>query len=309
MLFAALCYAQEYPSRAIRMVMPFAPGGPTDIVARIVSERLSARIGQPAVIENRAGANGIIGTEHVAKSAPDGYTLLVAPTSHAINPSIYKKLPYDTLKDFASVVYLGASTCMVMVVGNAVPAKTPQDFVALSRSRNTAYAAAGVGNFTHLAGEYFNMMAGTSVLAVQYKGAGPMVTALYGGEVQAAFLGPVQGINLVKDGRLRALAVTGQKRLAQMPNVPTMAESGYPSYDLDGGIQAAVYAPAKTPREIILKLNREINAVLDEPVVKERFVSLALEGAGGAPEELDRQLTSKMKKYASIVKAAKIEPE
>jgi tripartite-type tricarboxylate transporter receptor subunit TctC len=136
-----------------------------------------------------------------------------------------------------------------------------------------------------------------------------MVAALYGGEVQAAFLGPVQGINLIKDGRLRALAVTGQKRLAQMPNVPTMAESGYPSYDLDGGIQAAVYAPAKTPREIILKLNREINAVLEETAVKERFASFALEGAGGPPEELDRQLTSKMQKYASIVKAAKIEPE
>ena len=164
-LFAALfaagaALAQDYPAKPVRMVMPFAPGGPTDIVARIVSERLGARLGQAIVIENRAGANGIIGTEHVAKSAPDGYTLLLAPTSHAINPSIYRKLPYDTLKDFASVAYLGASTCMVMVVGNQVASKNVGDFIALSKSTNLAYAAAGVGNFTHLAGEYFNIPSG-----------------------------------------------------------------------------------------------------------------------------------------------------
>ena len=302
-------FAQDYPTRPVRVVMPFAPGGPTDIVARIVSERLAARLGQGVVIENRAGANGIIGTDHVAKSAPDGYTLLLAPTSHAINPGIYKKLPYDTLKDFASVAYLGASTCMVMVVGSAVPASSVKDFIALSKSKNTAYAAAGVGNFTHLAGEYFKMMAGADVLAVQYKGAGPMVAALYGGEVQAAFLGPVQAIGLMKDGRLRPLAVTGPKRLAQLPDVPTMIESGFPGYDIDGGIQAAVYAPAKTPREIVLRLNREINALLAEPAVKERFDALALEGAGGPPEELDRQVAAKMAKYAAIAKAAGIEPE
>jgi tripartite-type tricarboxylate transporter receptor subunit TctC len=301
--------AQDYPARPVRMVMPFAPGGPTDIVARIVSERLGARLGQSVVIENRAGANGIIGTEHVAKSAPDGYTLLLAPTSHAINPSTYKKLPYDTLKDFVSIAYLGASRAMVMVVGKDVPAKTPQDFIAFSKQQNTNYAAAGVGNFTHLAGEYFNMTAGTKVQAVQYKGAGPMVQALYSGEVQAAFLGPVQAIGLMKDGRLRPLAVTSQKRLPQLPDVPTMAESGFPNYELDGGIQAAVYAPAKTPREIVLKLNREINAVLAEPAVKERFDQLALEGAGGPPEELDRQVAAKMQKYAAIVKAAGIQPE
>ena len=317
LLAAALClaaactvHAQEYPARPVRIILPFAPGGPTDIVARIVSERLGARLGQAVVIENRAGANGIIGTEHVAKSAPDGYTLLMAPTSHAINPSIYKKLPYDTLKDFASVAYLGASPGMVMVVGKDVPAKTPQDFIALSKKQNTNYAAAGVGNFTHLAGEYLNMTAGTKVQAVQYKGAGPMVQALYSGEVQAAFLGPVQAIGLIKkDGRLRALAVTSVKRMPQLADVPTMAESGFPGYELDGGIQAAIYAPAKTPREIVLRLNRELNALLTEPAVKERFDQLALEGAGGPPEELDRQVAAKMQKYAAIVKAAGIEPE
>ena len=303
--------AQDYPSRTVRLVMPFAPGGPTDIVARVVAERLTARLAQPFVVENRAGANGIIGTEFVAKAAPDGYTLLIAPTSQAINPSIYRKLPYDTLEDFASVAYLGASCCMVLVVGNAVEAKTPQDLIAMAKRPDSklAYAAAGVGNFTHLSGEYFNMVAGTSILAVHYKGAGPMVNALYTGEVQAAFLGPVQAINLVKDGRLRALAVTGPRRMPQLPNVPTMVESGLPTYEFDGGIQAALYAPAKTPRDVVLKLNREINALLAEPAVKARFDQMGLENAGGPPEALDRQLRTKMERYAAIVKAAGIQPE
>lgn len=311
LLVSLSLHAQEYPTRAVRMVMPFAPGGPTDIVARVISERLSARLGQAFVVENRAGANGIIGTDYVAKGAPDGYTLLIAPTSHAINPSIYKKLPYDTLKDFASVAYLGASPCMVLVVGNAVPVKTPQDLVAMAKQKDAklAYGSAGIGNFTHLAAEYFNMVTGTSLLHVPYKGAGPMVSALYSGEIQVALLGPVQAINLVKDGRLRALAVSGPKRLPQLPDVPTMKEAGFPDYDFDGGIQAAVYAPVKTPREIIIKLNREINAALDEPAVKARFEQMALEGAGGPPEVLDRQVATKMEKYAAIVKAAKIEPE
>ena len=170
-------------------------------------------------------------------------------------------------------------------------------------------ARRGLVTFTQLAAEHFNMTTGASLLHVPYKGAGPMVTAIYSGEIQVAFLGPVQAINLVKDGRLRALAVTGPRRLTQMPDVPTMVEAGFAGYDLDGGIQAAVFAPAKTPRDIINKLNREINAVLNEPAVKERFDQMALEGAGGPPEALDLQVTSKMAKYAAIVKAAKIEQE
>jgi tripartite-type tricarboxylate transporter receptor subunit TctC len=301
--------AQDYPTRTVRMVMPFAPGGPTDIVARVVAERLTARLGQPVVVENRAGANGIIGTEYVARATPHGYTLLVAPTSHAINPSIYKKLPYDTLRDFASVAYLGASPCMVLVVGKGVEAKAPRDLVTMAKGGKLAYGSAGTGNFTHLAAVYFNMVTGTDLLHVPYKGAGPMVAALYSGEIQVAFLGPVQAINLVKDGRLRALAVTGEKRLPQLPEVPTMREAGYADYDFDGGIQAAVYAPAQTPSAVIQKLNQEINVVLDEPEVKSRFAQMALEGAGGPPEVLDRQVRTKMKKYAAIVKAANIEPE
>lgn len=310
-LAAFAVQAQDYPTRPVRLIMPFSPGGPTDIVARLVADRLALRLGGPVIVENRPGANGIIGTEQVARAAPDGHTLLVAPTSHAINPSIYRKLPYDTLSDFVPVVYLGASPCMVLVVGNAVPVKRPEDLVRAAKQKDSkfAYASAGTGNFTQLAAEYFNMVTGARLLHVPYKGAGPMVSALYAGEVQVAFLGPVQAINLVKDGRLRALAVTGRARLPQLPEVPTMMESGYSEFELDGGIQAAIYAPAKTPREVVLRLNREVNAALEEPAVKARLQQMALEGAGGPPEALDRQLREKMAKYAAVVKAANIVAE
>jgi tripartite-type tricarboxylate transporter receptor subunit TctC len=312
LLLAAFgAHAQEYPNRPIKMVMPFAPGGPTDIVARILSQGLGARLGQALVIENRPGANGIIGTDAVAKAEPDGYTLLLAPTSHTINPSMYKKLPYDTVRDFASVAYIGNSSAMVVVVSNAVPARSVQELVALAKQQQgkLAYGSAGAGNLLHLAAEHFSMTVGVKLLHVPYKGAGPVVTALYTGEIQLAFLGPVQAASLVKDGKLRALALTGPKRLPQLPGVPTMIESGYPDYDFDGGIQAAIYAPAKTPREVVLKLNREINAVLNDPAVRERFDQLALDVGGGPPEVLDRQVTGRIEKYARIIKAANIDPE
>jgi tripartite-type tricarboxylate transporter receptor subunit TctC len=304
-------HAQDYPNRPVRMVMPFAPGGPTDVVARIVAQSLGERLGQAVVIENRPGANGIIGTEAVARAEPDGHTLLLAPTSHTINPSMYKKLPYDTVKDFASVAYIGNSSAMVLVVGNAVPAKSVSELVAIAKREDgkLAYGSAGAGNLLHLAAEHFSMMTGAKLLHVPYKGAGPVVTALYTGEIQVAFLGPVQAASLVKDGKLRALAVTGPKRLPQLADVPTMIEAGYSGYDFDGGIQAAIYAPAKTPRDIVMKLNREINAVLDEPATRQRFEQLALDVGGGGPEVLDRQVAMRIKKYAEIIKAANIQPE
>lgn len=311
LLAACTVQAQDYPNRPIKVVMPFAPGGPTDLVARILAQGLQPRLGQPLVIENRPGANGIIGTEAVAKADSDGYTLLLAPTSHTINPSMYRKLPYDTVRDFASVAYIGNSSSMVLVVGNAVPARSVKELVSLAKQQEgkLAYGSAGIGNLLHLAAEHFSMMTGTKLLHVPYKGAGPVVAALYSGEIQIAFLGPVQGARLVKDGKLRALAVTGPRQLPQLPGVPTMVESGYPGYDFDGGIQAAIYAPAKTPKEIVLKLNREINAVLNDPATRERFEQLALDVGGGPPEVLDRQVSSRIEKYAQIIKAAKIEPE
>lgn len=290
--------------------MPFGPGGPTDLVARLLADHLGKQLGQPIVVENRAGANGIIGTSAVANAEPDGYTLLLAPTSHTINPSLYK-LPYDTVNDFASVVYIGNSPGMVLVVNNDVPATSVEELVKLASDpkNNIAFGSAGKGNLLHIAGEYFNRQTGTSMLHVPYKGAGAIINDLYAGQIHVAFLGPPQATELLKGGKLRALAVTSPQRIPQLPDIPTMAESGYPGYSFDGGIQAAVYAPAGTPPDVIKKLNEAFNKVLDEPAIRERFNTLALDVGGGPPEVLDQQVANRMKGYSEILRAANIQPE
>jgi tripartite-type tricarboxylate transporter receptor subunit TctC len=308
---AAMAQADAFPSHPIRLIMPFTPGGPTDMIARVMAQNLSLRFGQNVIVENKAGANGIIGTSAVATAAPDGYTLLIAPTSHTINPSLYKSLPYNTLRDFRSVVFIGNSPGMVLVVGNGTPASTVQQFIAQASKADTkvAYGSAGNGNLTHLAGEFFNRATGAKMLHVPYKGAGDILSALYSGEIQAAFLGPPQAAELLKAGKLRALAVTSPKRMPQLPDLPTMAESGYPGYDFDGGMQAAVYAPAATPAAVVARLNREFNAVLDDPAIRARFEVLALDIAGGPPEVLDRQVTQRMERYSRVLREANVQPE
>ncbi|MBL0420715.1 tripartite tricarboxylate transporter substrate binding protein [Ramlibacter sp. AW1] len=311
MAAAPAALAQAYPDKPVRMVMPFGPGGPTDAVARLIAQRLGERLGQPFVVDNRAGANGLIGTEAVARAPADGYTLLVAPTAHAINPSMYKKLPYDTLRDFASVAFIGNSPGLVMVVNNDVPAKSVKELVALARQPGSkvAFGSAGNGNLLHLAGEYFNMKTGTAMLHVPYKSGGQVVQGLFTGEIQVAFLGPPQAAELVKAGKLRALGVTSRERIAQFPDLPTIAETGYPGFELDGGIQAAVYAPAGTPAEVIQKLSREIDEVLKEPAMRARFDAFALTPGGGGPAVLDRQVRTRIDLYGQILRAAKVEPE
>ncbi|HEX2545005.1 MAG TPA: tripartite tricarboxylate transporter substrate binding protein [Ramlibacter sp.] len=308
-LAAPAAHAQAYPDRPIRMILPFGPGGPTDAVARIVGQRLGARLGQPMIVENRAGANGMVGSEAVARAAPDGYTLLIAPTAHTINPSMYKKLPYDTVRDFASVAFIGNSPGLVMVVNNTVPARTVKELVALTKQTQVAYGSAGNGNLLHLAAEYFNMKTGATMLHVTYKSAGEVVQGLFNNSVQVAFLGPPQAAELVKAGKLRAIAVTSKERIPQFPDVPAVAESGYADFELDGGIQAAIYAPAKTPPEVIQRLNREINEVLREPAIRTQFDTFALTPGGGGPEVLDRQVRTRMQLYGQILRAAKVDPE
>ncbi|ARP93594.1 Bug family tripartite tricarboxylate transporter substrate binding protein [Bordetella genomosp. 13] len=311
LLFASPGAAAEFPDRPIRLVMPFSPGGPTDMVARVLAQHAGQRLGQSIVVENRAGANGIIGSGAVASAPPDGYMLLLAPTSHTINPSLYKKLPYDTVRDFASVIYVGNSPGLVLVVGNQVQAESVKELVDLSNKPGSsiAYGSAGNGNLLHLAGEYFNRATGSRMLHVPYKGAGAIIAGLYSGEIQAAFLGPPQAAELIQGGKLRGLAVTSPKRIPQLPDLPTVAESGYSGYDFDGGIQAAVYAPAGTPAPVIAKLNEAFNAVLKEPEIRDRFATLALDIAGGPPAELDKQVARRMDLYSGLVKQAGIEPE
>ncbi|ARP83470.1 hypothetical protein CAL12_23380 [Bordetella genomosp. 8] len=308
---AASGAAAEFPDRPIRLIMPFSPGGPTDMVARVLAQHAGQRLGQTIVVENRAGANGIIGTGAVATATPDGYTLLLAPTSHTINPSLYKKLPYDTVRDFASVIYVGNSPGLVLVTGPQVPATTVRELVELSRKPGTsiAYGSAGNGNLLHLAGEYFNRATGSRMLHVPYKGAGAIIAGLYSGEIQAAFLGPPQAAELIQAGKLRGIAVTSAKRIPQLPDLPTIAEAGYAGYDFDGGIQAAIYAPAATPKAVIARLNDTFNAVLMEPEIRERFATLALDIAGGPPSALDQQVARRMALYADLVRQAGIQPE
>jgi tripartite-type tricarboxylate transporter receptor subunit TctC len=307
----ASAQTDAFPSRPIRLIMPFSAGGPTDMIARVVAQSLTGRLGQSVVVENRAGANGIIGTTAVAKAAPDGYTLLLAPTSHTINPSLYKSLPYNTAKDFRSVIFIGNSPGTVLVVAGNSPLKSVTQLVreASATDSKIAFGSAGIGNLTHLAGEVFNKATGAKILHVPYKGAGDILSALYGGEIQVAFLGPPQAAELVRSGKLRALAVTSSKRIPQLPDVPTVAESGYPGFDFDGGIQAAIYAPAATPQPIIDRLNREINAVLADPALHARFEPLALDIVGGRPEVLDQQVTQRTLRYAKVLQDAKVQPE
>jgi tripartite-type tricarboxylate transporter receptor subunit TctC len=310
-LLAAPGAAADFPDRPIRLIMPFSPGGPTDMVARVLAQHAGQRLGQTIVVENRAGANGIIGTGAVATAAPDGYMLLLAPTSHTINPSLYKKLPYDTVRDFASVIYVGNSPGLVLVVGNQVPARSVQELVELSKKpgATVAYGSAGNGNLLHLAGEYFNRATGSRMLHVPYKGAGAIIAGLYSGEIQAAFLGPPQAAELIQGGKLRGLAVTSPKRIPQLPDLPAIAESGYAGYDFDGGIQAAIYAPANTPPAVIAKLNEAFNAALKEPEIRDRFATLALDIAGGPPSVLDQQVANRMTLYSGLLRQAGIQPE
>lgn len=301
----------QFPAQPIRIVMPFTPGGPTDMIARVLAQGLGSRIGQSVIVENRAGANGIVGTTAVAKAPADGHTLLLAPTSHAINPGLYKSLPYNTLRDFRSVIYVGNSPGLVLVVNASSPFNSVRQLVAEASRPDSkvAFGSAGIGNITHLAGEVFNRATGARALHVPYKGAGEILTALYGGEVQLAFLGPPQAADLMKAKKLKALAVTSASRIPQLPDIPTIGELGYADAEFDGGIQAAIYAPAATPQPVIDKLNAELNAVLADPAVKARFEPLALNIAGGPPDALDRKLHSVMERYARILRDANIQPE
>jgi tripartite-type tricarboxylate transporter receptor subunit TctC len=307
----AAAQSNNFPTRPIRIIMPFTPGGPTDMIARVLAQGLGSRIDQSVIVENRAGANGILGTSAVAKAPADGYTLLLAPTSHAINPGLYKSLPYNTLRDFRSVIYVGNSPGLVLVVNGSSPFNSVRQLVAEASKPDSriAFGSAGVGNITHLAGEVFNRATGAKTLHVPYKGAGEILSALYGGDVQFAFLGPPQAAELMKAKKLRALAVTSAKRIPQLPDVPAIGELGYADADFDGGIQAAVYAPAATPQPVIDKLNAEFNAVLADPSVKARFEPLAMDIAGGPPEVLDRKLHAVMERYARILREANIQPE
>jgi tripartite-type tricarboxylate transporter receptor subunit TctC len=293
----------------VRLVVPFGPGTP-DAIARIVGAQLANQTGQPFVVENRAGANGISGTDAVAKAMPDGYTLLVVSASFAVNPSIYKNLPYETLKDFAPVSNLCALDAFILTVNPAVPANSVQELIALARDPDSklAYGSPGIGNTIHLAGALFNARAGTNMVHVPYKGGGPAVTALLSGEIQMMFANPTLTLSHIKAGKLRALGVTGHNRLPYLPDVPTMTEAGVPGMEISAG-WFGLFAPAKVPTDVIAKLATEVRAAVSERTVRERLEAQGLVPVGNRPEEFRAYVASEIGAYAEMVRLAGVQTE
>jgi tripartite-type tricarboxylate transporter receptor subunit TctC len=291
-----------YPDRPVRLVVPFPPGGPTDIVARPLAQKLSENLGQQVIVDNRGGAGGNIGAAAVVKSAADGYTLLMGTVgTHAINASLYKKLTFDPVRDFAPVS-LVAQAAVVLVVHPSVPAKTLNEFIALAKSKpgEITFGSAGSGSPGHLTGELFKDMAGVDLVHVPYQGSAPAITDLLGGQIQAMF-DPIQAtLPHVKAGNLRILGVSSPKRSSALPNVPTIAEAGVTGFETTAWW--AVFVPAGTPREIITKLNTEIVKIMRSPEMKERLRELDIEPIGSTPDQLAAFMKAEMAKWSRAVK-------
>jgi tripartite-type tricarboxylate transporter receptor subunit TctC len=294
--------AQSYPNKPIRVVVPFPPGGPTDLVARLVGNKLAERWSQPVLVENRAGAGGTIGAEIVARAAPDGYTLVMGSTANmAVNVTLFKKLSYDPIKDFAPV-NLAAVTPSLLVVNPKFPASNVKEFIAYAKANPAAinYATGGVGTPSHLAAEMFKTMSGIQMNHVPYKGSIPALTDIMGGQVTLMFDSMASALPFAKTGKLKALAQTGAKRSASVPDLPTISESGLPGYDVAGWF--GFLAPAGTPHDILHKLSGEITTILNLPDVKERYLLLGAEPGPATPEDFAAFLKSEISKWAKVIR-------
>jgi tripartite-type tricarboxylate transporter receptor subunit TctC len=295
-----------YPSRPIRLIVPSAAGGGTDFTARTIGQKLTESLGQTVIVDNRSGAAGNIGVEIAAKSNPDGYTLVMPITSFPINPHLYPKLPFDTLKDFAPVV-LASSAPLFLVINPSIPAKSVNELIAVAKAKpgQLNYANSGNGTTAHLAGELLKKMAGVNLVSVPYKGGGPAVIDLIAGRVQIYFSTIPAALAHVQAGKLRGLAVTTTKRVNLIPDVPTVAESGLPGFEVVGWF--GIFAPAATPKPIISKLNKEINELLRSPETQQRFASQGLIPGGGTPEELGKFLRAELTKWGALIREAGIQ--
>jgi tripartite-type tricarboxylate transporter receptor subunit TctC len=303
---ASAAPAQDYPSRSIRMVVPTGAGGITDILARMIGKSITDQLGQPVVIDNRPGAGGTIGTRAVAQSEPDGYTLLMVFPSHAANPALYAKLPYDSEKDFAPISMV-TKVSEILLVPNSSPAKTLQEFIELARKGQLNYASVGVGSLAHLATELFLKMAGVQMTHIPFRGVPEAQQAVMTGEVAAFFDTPITALPQIRAGTVRALGITSAKRLAVEPEIPAIAEAGLPGYEVTGW--NGVLAPANTPRPIVDKLNKAIVTALKSPEIEKLLADQGLEPAGNSPEEFAEIMHHDIEKWIRVTREAGIKPQ
>ncbi len=304
---AGLAGAQDYPTKPIKFIVPYPPGGGTDVIARILQEPLAAELGQPIIIENKGGAAGNVGTDVAAKAPPDGYTILFTLSSHTINPKLYDKLPFDVERDFAPIT-LATLVPQILVAHPSVPANNVKELIALAKANpgKLNYASVGTGSPAHIAGELLKLKTGIDMVHVPYKGGGPAVVDTIGGQVQLAFVSMPAAWQHVKAGKLKAIAVTSARRAAVAPDLPTIAET-VPDYVVDSWYGAL--APAKTPPAAIAKLNAAFAKVLENPQVKERLLAQGAEAAPGSPAEFDRRIKDELAKWELVIKSAGIKPE
>jgi len=306
-LFCATAAAQPFPSKPLRVIVPFSPGGVADSSARVVSEKLGARLGQSVVVENRPGASGNIGTQQVAASAPDGYTLLLGfDGTMVVNPHVYAKLPFDTLRDFAPVTKLGDAT-LILVAHPSVPAKDLREFLSIAKTQNFSYGSAGTGSTPHLAGELLAQRTGIALTHVPYKGGGQAMGDVVGGQIPLVFTAIATAQQFVRSGKLKGLGVSSARRSSSLPDVPTFVESGLDGFVVDSWV--GILAPARTPPAVVARLQNEIAAVLAEPETRERYATLGIEPVANAPEQFTEQIRADLARWEKVVKQAGIRIE
>lgn len=307
-LLSTFVWAQAYPSKAIRIIVPFTPGSATDVMGRLVGERLNAAWGQPVIVDNKPGAGGSIGIREGARSEPDGYTLILVSSGHAVNHVLYKDLGYDTLKDLSAVAMLG-SLPSVLIVPPTLPVSSVKELVAMLKKNpgKYNYATAGVGSGAHVSLEKFNVAAGVKAVHVPLKGTPPILSETMAGRVEYAMVPAVSGMGPVKDGKVKPLAVSTSKRVAALPNVPTLGEAGFP--DGESTFWLALLAPAKTPAEVIAKVNGEVNRALQSAEVKERLAKLGTDPMPMSPAESDAFIAREYHELGKIMRDAGLKPQ
>jgi tripartite-type tricarboxylate transporter receptor subunit TctC len=305
-LVSSSVFSQDWPARPIKMLVGFAPGGGTDVVARLIGQKMGESLGQVVVVENRAGATGTIAAEAMARSAPDGYTILMGHVnSNAIAPMLFKKLSYDAITDFQPVTYVGYVP-NILVVHPSVAAKSVSELVAEMKSQpgKMTYASSGIGSTQHLAGEMFQILTGTKLIHIPYKGSGQAITDLLAGQVQMNFDTMPPVLPHIQAGKIRALAISTPSRLAQLPDLPTFNEVGITGFDVTNWY--GVFAPARTPKDIVNRLSLEINKAMNDPGVREKLVAIGTQLGGGTPADFEAFLRAELAKYGKLAKDAKI---